>query len=70
MRELLHRVSLAPATGISRWGAFDLLALVSDQAEAQDLSLDRAAKKFTTVDVPASAQGWHWHPWLGFGKAR
>lgn len=68
VRELLHRVSLAPATGISRWGAFDLLALVSDQAEAQDLSLERAAKKFTAVEVPENSQGWRWHPWLGITK--
>ena len=45
-----------------------LLALVSDQAEAQDLSLERAAKKFTAVEVPENSQGWRWHPWLGITK--
>jgi CRISPR-associated endonuclease/helicase Cas3 len=71
--ELLHDIALKPATGISRWGEFDLPALVGEQADARDLSLDQAARKFTTVDVPSlkdNAQGWCWHPWLGFSKKR
>ena len=68
--ELVHFVEVQIAENISRWGKFELAALLADQAEAQELSLEQAGKKFTTVDVPASAQGWHWHPWLGFGKAR
>ena len=66
--ELLHGIALNAASGVSRWGAFDLPALVSEQAEAHDLPLDLAAQKFTTVDVPHSDQGWCWHPWLGFTK--
>jgi CRISPR-associated endonuclease/helicase Cas3 len=68
--ELLHHVDVQSAKNVSRWGKFELAALLAEQAEAQELSLEQAGKKFTTVDVPASAQGWHWHPWLGFGKAR
>lgn len=68
--ELVHFVEVQIAENISRWGKFELAALLAEQAEAQELSLEQAGKKFTTVDVPASAQGWHWHPWLGFGKAR
>ena len=67
-RDLLHEIVLNAASGVSRWGEFDLLALVSEQAEAHDLPLDLAARKFTTVDVPRSDQGWCWHPWLGFIK--
>ena len=59
---------LAPPCLEAGNGAFDLLALVSDQAEAQDLSLERAAKKFTAVEVPENSQGWRWHPWLGITK--
>ncbi|MEO5830563.1 MAG: type I-F CRISPR-associated helicase Cas3f [Rhodanobacter sp.] len=66
--ELLDEIVLNAASGVSRWGAFDLPSLVSEQAEAHDLPLDLAARKFTTVDVPRSAQGWCWHPWLGFIK--
>lgn len=68
--ELLHEVTLAPASGVSRWGEFDLHVLANDQAESQDMSLDQATRKFTTVEVPESAQGWLWHPWLGFVKKR
>lgn len=66
--DLLHDLPLKPAPGVSRWGAFDLLSLVTGQAEAQELPLDCAAKKFTTVEVPSikdNPQGWFWHPWLG-----
>ncbi len=70
VRESLHSELLAPAAGISRWGAFDLLALVGDLAEAQDLPLDRAARTFTAVEVPGNGQGWRWHPWLGVTKQR
>lgn len=68
--EMLHHVDVQSAKNVSRWGKFELAALLAEQAEAQELSLEQAGKKFTAVDVPASAQGWHWHPWLGFGKAR
>lgn len=69
-RELLHEVALNVAPGVSCWGEFDLPSLVSEQAEAQDISLDLAARKFTTVEVPHNDQGWRWHPWLGFTKQR
>ena len=57
--------SVEPAAGISRWGDFDLMELLQDQAEAQELSLRQAAEKFTTVEVRESGQGWHWYPWFG-----
>lgn len=63
-------IPLELASSVSRWGGFDLLAAVNEQAEAQDMPLERAAEKFTTVDVPESAQGWLWHPWLGYVKKR
>ena len=72
-RELLHEVALNVAPGISCWGEFDLSSLVGEQAEAQDLPLDLAARRFTTVEVPSlkeNHQGWRWHPWLGFTRQR
>jgi CRISPR-associated endonuclease/helicase Cas3 len=72
-RELLNEVALNVAPGISCWGEFDLPSLVNEQAEAQDLPLDLAARRFTTVEVPSlkeNHQGWRWHPWLGFTKQR
>jgi CRISPR-associated endonuclease/helicase Cas3 len=68
--ELLHKVALDIAPGISCWGEFDLSSLVREQAEAQDLPLDLAARRFTTVEVPRNDQGWRWHPWLGFTRQR
>jgi len=68
--EMLDAIALKVAPSVSRWGQFDLLSLVSGQAEAQDLSLQHAAEKFTTVEVPESGQGWLWHPWLGLIKKR
>ncbi len=58
------------AERVSCWGDFDLSALVTAQADAQDLPLDWAACKFTTVEVPSSDQGWRWHPSLGIVKRR
>lgn len=71
--ELLHRIPLEPAVGISPWGGLDLaeiLELITEQAEAMDLPLYEAARKLTTVKVPRSDQGWRWHPWLGFAPYR
>ncbi|MGH8184896.1 MAG: type I-F CRISPR-associated helicase Cas3f [Rhodanobacteraceae bacterium] len=69
--ELLHDIALDSTSGISRWGDFDLPTLVAEQAEARDIPLGQAACKFTTVEVPSlkdNAQGWRWHPQLGFTK--
>ncbi|MBN8713592.1 MAG: type I-F CRISPR-associated helicase Cas3 [Xanthomonadales bacterium] len=69
--ELLDKIALDPTPNVSRWGDFDLLGLVAEQAEARELTLDAAACKFTTVEVPSlkqNPQGWQWHPWLGFTK--
>jgi CRISPR-associated endonuclease/helicase Cas3 len=67
--DMLARISLHAAPGISPWGAIDehaLLALLSEHAQSLDLSLLATARKLSTVEVPYSEQGWRWHPWLGF----
>jgi CRISPR-associated endonuclease/helicase Cas3 len=68
--EVLHKVALDIEPGISCWGEFDLSSLVREQAEAQDLPLGLAARRFTTVEVPRNDQGWRWHSWLGFTRQR
>lgn len=71
--QLLNRIALQPAPGIKPWGAFDeqaLLGLLTEHAEAMDLTLAKAATKLSTVQVPHSDQGWRWHPWLGFAAQR
>ncbi|MDO3383301.1 type I-F CRISPR-associated helicase Cas3f [Gilvimarinus algae] len=60
--------------GISPWGRFDLLALLKEQAEAQGVSLEQCAKKFTTVNVMVGSKGsarqWWYHPALGLGEKK
>jgi CRISPR-associated endonuclease/helicase Cas3 len=70
--EMLHRVALEPASGIYPWGAFDLTALLTEQAESLNRPLDDIARSFSVLEVPRSdnGQGWRWHPWLGFTPQR
>ena len=71
--DLLHRLELYPAPGMSPWVAYDqsdLLALLAEHAAAMDLSLVAAANKLATVQVQRSDQGWRWHPRLGFSPVR
>ena len=65
-KSLLHRGDVPLGSGMSAWTPAPLHTLVAEIAEAQDLSLDACAQRFTEVDVPACDEGWHWHPWLGF----
>ncbi len=56
------------STRLVPWGMMDfsqLMERLRKLAEAEDLSLYDAARKFTTVQVRSSDQGWLWHPWLG-----
>ncbi|WP_337243669.1 type I-F CRISPR-associated helicase Cas3f [Luteimonas sp. gir] len=73
--EMLRPLELRPAPGIAPWAGSDLAGLrmsLEELAEAEDIPLDRAARKFTVVEVPCTENGqrWRWHPWLGFGSAR
>ena len=53
---------------ITPWMQLDLLTTLQQWAEHQDQSLRRSAKKVATASLPQSAQGWRFHPWLGFNK--
>ncbi|THF62836.1 type I-F CRISPR-associated helicase Cas3 [Pseudothauera nasutitermitis] len=66
----IERLQLAFGPRIGAWGEDDLMDLLHEQAEARDLPLRRCAERFTTVSVPDSAQGWRYHPFLGFGKKK
>ncbi len=68
-RSQRHDVRLEVGERIGAWGEFDLMALLVEQADSLDISLEDAAKKFAVVEVPESTQGWNWYPWLGFSKA-
>jgi CRISPR-associated endonuclease/helicase Cas3 len=69
---LLHRLDLDSLRGprITRWGQDDLLTLLSDLADAQDLTLRQSAERFAVASVPRSERGWRYHEALGFGKKK
>ena len=54
--------------GIKPWGQHDLMALLNEQAEAQNLALKSCAEKFTVVSVYENVNGWRYHPVLGFSQ--
>ncbi|WP_458378611.1 hypothetical protein [Pseudomonas chlororaphis] len=55
---------------ITPWGRHELMDLLSQQAEAQELSLQTCAERFTPVSVPENTDGWRYHPMLGFAKKK
>ncbi|MBO9873350.1 MULTISPECIES: type I-F CRISPR-associated helicase Cas3f [Xanthomonas] len=62
------RISLEHGLGVSPWGAFDLMALLAEQAGQLDLTLRDCAERLMTVNVRERQKGkqWGWHPLLGF----
>lgn len=73
VREDLYGIALQPDAGLVPWGLMSpsqLLERVSELAEAEELPLREAARRFTAVDVRSSEQGWQWHPWLGLTSRR
>ncbi|MCA6215894.1 type I-F CRISPR-associated helicase Cas3 [Ideonella sp. B7] len=71
-RSLHHRVPNEAVRGdrIEAWGTTDYLSALAELARALDQPLDRCAKRFGTVAVPDSTDGWRYHPALGFAKKR
>ncbi|MCU1718628.1 type I-F CRISPR-associated helicase Cas3f [Pseudomonas sp. 5P_3.1_Bac2] len=69
-QSLLEPLHLELGPRIKHWVEDDLLTLLNEQAEAQDLSLQRCAERFTTVSLINNTQGWRYHPQLGFGRKK
>jgi len=63
-------ISLTFGPRIDAWGHHDLMALLMAQVEAQGLTLQHCAERFTPVSVLNSTQGWRYHPMLGFGRKK
>jgi len=63
-----HDVAMTLGPGISAWERFELMPLLEEQAAYLDRSIEDCAQRLTVVEVPASEQGWRWHPLLGFRK--
>ncbi|WP_045737740.1 type I-F CRISPR-associated helicase Cas3f [Xanthomonas sp. MUS 060] len=61
-------LALEPGPGITPWGEFDLMTLLTEQAEQLGLSLQDCAKRLATVNVQECKHGkkWGYHPLLGF----
>jgi CRISPR-associated endonuclease/helicase Cas3 len=69
-RSQRHDVELESGPRIGSWANCDLLSLLAEQAEHLDLSLSACAERLATTEVPASPQGWRYHPLLGFGTVK
>ncbi len=52
------------------WGVTDYMQALINLATAMDLSLEKCAQRFGTLSLPASTNGWCFHPALGFTKDR
>src|SRR5690606_2531051 len=61
-----HDVNLVPGPRINGWQSFELMQLLEEQAVYLDRPIEDCAQRLTIVEVPASEQGWRWHPLLGF----
>jgi CRISPR-associated endonuclease/helicase Cas3 len=56
--------------GVSPWLVGDFEHMMVAQAEDMGLPVDRFALKYARANLPASENGWRWHPALGFvGRA-
>lgn len=55
---------------IQPWATADYMTSVATLAEELDLSLETVTRKFGTVTVPDTDNGWRYHPVLGFSKHR
>lgn len=55
---------------VQPWFTEDYITLLIQQAEQEELSLSHCAKKYGTLSLRESTQGWRFHPALGFSKAK
>jgi CRISPR-associated endonuclease/helicase Cas3 len=57
-------------SGIAPWGVTDYMEELQRLAQEKDMSLFDCALRYGAVTVPRNAQGWRFHPALGFAKAQ
>jgi CRISPR-associated endonuclease/helicase Cas3 len=67
-----QRIPAAQVQGehISAWGHTDYMEALIALAAELDLPLEVCARRFGTVRLAANANGWRFHPALGFTKAK
>lgn len=56
--------------GITPWGETDYLQALIELADELEMPLAECARRFGTLTMPKNANGWRFHPALGFTKAR
>ncbi|NMG34920.1 type I-F CRISPR-associated helicase Cas3 [Azoarcus sp. TTM-91] len=66
----LHRVGSECFNGlrIGPWAHADYLGALTELAEERDMPLEACARRYGTLSLPDSEQGWRYHPWLGFSR--
>lgn len=66
----LQRIELQYGPRIHPWGPMDYLATLAQLAEAQDIELERCARKFGRLTLRALSDDgrWQYHPALGFAR--
>jgi CRISPR-associated endonuclease/helicase Cas3 len=67
-KNLLDDVALPPwGSGVSLWGEFDYIAQVNALAERLNMTMERCARRFGSIELPEKNvdQGWYYHPALG-----
>ncbi|QND87103.1 CRISPR-associated helicase Cas3 [Chromobacterium vaccinii] len=69
---LHHRIADSDlhSQGITAWVETDYLTALQTLAVELDMPLAQCARRFGTVTLPASVQGWWFHPALGFNKKK
>jgi CRISPR-associated endonuclease/helicase Cas3 len=67
-----HRIAdhLVAGNGIAPWGETDYMTALTALADSMQLSLSTCARRYGTVTLPDSTQGWRFHPALGFSRQR
>lgn len=67
---LNHRIAdrLVAGEGIAPWGEVDYMTTLTALADSMELNLSNCARRYGTVTLPDNAQGWRFHPALGFAR--
>lgn len=53
---------------ITAWGVSHYMEALTDLTTAMEISMELCAKRFATLSLPESTNGWRFHPALGFTK--
>ncbi|NLY41141.1 MAG: type I-F CRISPR-associated helicase Cas3 [Desulfovibrionales bacterium] len=68
--ELLTEIGINFSGMVCPWGQISYMEILTGLAEEMDMDLHTCAKKFGTLSLPQSTQGWTFHPALGFGEKK